>query len=220
MILVVASQVDLSAERLVGRWASHGASLLTPRDLCTEGMQLELGDVMAGKVVAGGNVHDVASVRGVVSMLPLVNEQELVGFDASDRRYVATEMTSFLLYFLSALRCPVLGRPTPASLVGPGWYVEQWISACRRVGFAVSLEESAPSCARKLTLVGDSVVGDCDSRIMTQVLELGVLAKGNFFELSVTGPRDAPVVYGAASSADADDEHVLAAMLSFIAGTA
>ncbi len=51
--------------------------------------------------------------------------------------YVSAEMTAFLLSWLSGLDCPILNRPTPNCLSGPGWRQEQWIHLAARLGIPV-----------------------------------------------------------------------------------
>jgi hypothetical protein len=53
-----------------------------------------------------------------------------------DRQYAAAEMQAFLLAWLDSLECPVLNRPSPSNLSGPGWSTSQWVQRARRLGFA------------------------------------------------------------------------------------
>ena len=65
------------------------------------------------------------------------------------RDYCAAEMTAFLSWWLSELRCPVINRPAAGCLAGPGWSVTAWRRAARRAGF-----DRPPGDDTSLTVVG------------------------------------------------------------------
>ena len=137
MLLVIASGYDTNALNLVARWARHGATLLTCSDLSVAGWHWHPGNPNNATFVAGGRRLHVSELTGALTRLPAIFEQELQHIVASDRAYVATEMTAFLRAWLADLPRPVLNRPTATCLSGPGWRAEQWIATAARIGLPV-----------------------------------------------------------------------------------
>jgi hypothetical protein len=134
LILIVASQVDDAARRLLADFPPGESALLTCRDLSSPGWHVSSMDARAQAVVAGGACFAASRITGVLTVLPCVFERELVHIEEEDREYVASEMTAFLLYWLSGLRCPLLNRPTAGCLSGPNWRVEQWARLAAQLG--------------------------------------------------------------------------------------
>jgi hypothetical protein len=146
VILVLAHAGDEIARRLAARLA---ATVVTARDLSTRGWRhAPLGgpgggvddDVLG---LAGGPVAATA-VRGVVTRMGAVTPPDLGHIAEADRSYVAAEMTAFLLSLLHALPCPVVNRPTPMSLMGPGWTAMRWRAAAIAAGVAVAPDGAGP----------------------------------------------------------------------------
>ena len=137
MLVVVASRHDEVARVFAERHATDGVALLTPEDLSRPGWSLSLGtsgwEPDGTAVVAGRLVRSV-DIAGVLTRLPRVSAAELTRIVAADRRYVAAEMTAFLLAWLASLSCPVLNRPTPSCLAGPNWWPERWVHLATRLG--------------------------------------------------------------------------------------
>ncbi len=74
--------------------------------------------------------------------------QELSYITAADREFAASEMTAFLLAWLSRLPCPILNRPSGTSLCGPNWRTEQWTHAAAKIGIPVEpVQRQIPACA-------------------------------------------------------------------------
>ena len=137
MFVVLASSRDPVAASLVSRWAAHEAVLFSVRDLSVAGWRHHVGETKAGTFVAGGCVVPVKEIKGVLTRLPWVSESELPHIAPADRNYVATEMSAFLIAWLSSLDCRVLNRPSPQCLAGPNWRPEQWVDAATRLGLPV-----------------------------------------------------------------------------------
>jgi hypothetical protein len=76
----------------------------------------------------------VSRIDGVLVRRPAVLAEELTSIHADDRDYAAAEINAFLVAWLSALDCPVVNRPSPRSLDGPGWSVHHWRAAATRAG--------------------------------------------------------------------------------------
>jgi hypothetical protein len=184
MIVVLASRTDECAERFVSRFAGGQAVLATPRDLSMAGWRL--GQSPEQRVmVAGGERLRVAAVRAVLTLLPQVWDGELLHLIESERSYVAAEMTSFLLYFLSTVPCPVFNRPTPECLSGPNWRTEQWLRAAAGAGIPIkpqrrcakpdpTPETVSLSSALSVTVIEGQCLGDAGSRLQERA---GLLAK-------------------------------------------
>jgi hypothetical protein len=138
MFVVLAYAHDRGARDLVARWRGSGrdAAVMTCADLSRAGWIHRPGDPDAGRAVVDGQVVATHAIRGVVVRMPAVAEAELAHLHAQDRPYAVAEMQAFLLAWLSALACPVLNRPTPASLAGPAWHPAEWVARARRLGLA------------------------------------------------------------------------------------
>jgi hypothetical protein len=143
-IVVVANRFDAIARQLVARWAQHDALLLTCEDLSTAGWRYTCGgatdDAMSmagGRAVISGRALAVAEIMGVYTRTPSIFPQELTQIGPPDREYIAAEMTAFLTWWLSALPCVVVSRPTASSLAGPGWRPEEWFWAAVRAGLPI-----------------------------------------------------------------------------------
>lgn len=142
---------------------------MTPHDLTKPGWRHHIGNaVWSSSCVADGHAIRSEEIRGVLSRLPTVTMSSLSAFSPNDRSYVAAEMTAYLAFWLSALRCPVLNRPTPECLVGPNWSSAQWIYRAGRLGLPTrrcvvssssELPESVCDAPTTVIVVGDDCVG-------------------------------------------------------------
>src|SRR5208337_4871033 len=134
MIVVVANRWDPTAGTFASRWAAHNVRVLTSQDLSVVGWQQRLS-VMDGCVaVVERELVPQKEITGVLTRLPCVVEEQLLDIVPEDRPYVAAEMTAFLLFWLSSLKCPVLNRPTPTCLSGPYWHREKWVRVAAAAG--------------------------------------------------------------------------------------
>jgi hypothetical protein len=187
MLVLFASRHDPAAAALAARWADHGATLLTSQDLSMPGWRHFLNAAGADSAVIGGRTVAREEITGVLARWPCIYERELARIDPGDRAYVAKEMTAFLTAWLTGLRCPVLNRPSPSSLLGPSWRPEQWVQAAARVGIPVrtverkvrfgSPGEAAGSPADgpapwRVTIVGDRWFGPVDPALAAHARRL------------------------------------------------
>lgn len=138
MLLVIATAVDAEARELVTRWADHDAALFTCRDLSAPGWRQHLAGPGSSSARIGGTVVPVGAVTAVLTRRPWVFPEELTHIAATDREYVAAELSAFLVAWLSGLPCPVINRPTPACLSGPGWRPHQWMQLAASLGLRPS----------------------------------------------------------------------------------
>src|SRR5271170_1683143 len=148
MLIILAGEQDEVARDLTRRWSSFDGHLMTPKDLSQPGWRHRPGFRNArlprgqkerpgepspdssdqDVAVVDGRTVSVERIDGVLTRLAGVYEWELAHIVPGDRAYVSAEMTAFLLSWLSELDCPILNRPTPTCLSGPGWRQEQWIN--------------------------------------------------------------------------------------------
>ena len=134
MIAVLGSELDAAARGLVEAWSAEDAVLISARDLCTCGWKFHATCADGGTFVAGGVRRQVAHLRGAIVRRPAVAAEELPWIADDDRHYVAAEINAFLVAWLSALRCPVLNRPTATALCGPAWSQTAWHLEAARAG--------------------------------------------------------------------------------------
>lgn len=191
MLVIVASRYDEVARKFAASWQKYDAVLLTCQDLSTPGWCYPLGNVRCSTVIAEGRTVTQKEIRGVITRLPHVFEQELSHIVPNDRSYVAAEMTAFLRVWLSELPCPILNRPTPTCLSGPYWTQERWMQAAalvdipvrplyRRVGRDESRFPDEQAVQQPLTVtvtvVGEHCLGDVDMALMMRARQLASAA--------------------------------------------
>lgn len=221
MLVIVASYWDPSARALAERWAQCGSrlesglgpgcdvSLLTPRDLSLAGWRLHADDTDSAVCVVDGRSVPQSAITGVLTRLPCVSPRELTHIAAADRPYVAAEMTAFLLFWLSHLRCPVLNRPTASCLAGPLLRPEQWVHLAARAGIPVEPlrrtvgprissapaldlspgEEDSTAPAAIITVVGERTFGDADRALHRHALRIAQLAQAELLSVSFSTPE-------------------------------
>lgn len=184
MLVIVAGRHDEKARDLAERWAPWGAAVLTCEDLSVAGWRHLLDNPEDCEVVIDGQAVAAREITGVLTRLPYVPERELRRIAREDRPYVAAEMTAFLRSWLAGLRCPVLNRPTPACLSGPGWRREQWVYAAARIGIPVqpvawhldyeagTPEEKPIPPETSVTVVGARCLGTAGGALVAQARRL------------------------------------------------
>lgn len=197
MLVVVANLQDKVAAWLVDRWRPQGAVLLTCADLSASGWRYCFPASQPSQVNAGGKVIASPEITGVLTRMPCVYEQELGHIVAGDRPYVASEMTAFLLAWLSSLTCPVLNRPVPACLAGPNWRSEQWIALAakldipeRPVHRSASGNSSSlnPESLCEVIVVGERCFGDAAPQLFDYACLLAQAARVDLLAVYFAGP--------------------------------
>jgi hypothetical protein len=229
MIVVAGNRFDKAVQCLVERWKSYGAVLLTSEDLSTPGWRHYPDAIERSCAVLGGRVIRVPEIACVLTIMNAVFEQELIQIVASDRAYVAAEITAFLRSWLSGLPCSVLNRPSATSLCGgPGWSREQWTIAAARLGIPVRqvqrraiLAGVASSCAEDADAVCVSVVGNhCflpglrapDPWLACQALRLAQAAQVEFLAVQFSSPQQGSRFLSANLCPDASDAELTEAI--------
>ena len=185
---MLASQIDSLAKSFV---AERAAALVTPRDLCTEGWTIEVGNIDRSYIVADGVARPASEITGMLNLMPFVYEQELVTIEPADRSYVSAEITAFLFYLLNALPCPILNRPAAECLAGTGWRHEQWALACRKVGIQTgpitrgNRGPVPPESVQPVAVLGDQFVEGQDHPLAARVIALADLAQVTFLQVNL-----------------------------------
>lgn len=207
MLLILASQQDRYAQVLVKRWKNHDARLMTCCDLSTAGWRYYPGNPQASRAVISHRVISFEEISGVIIRLPSVLESDLPHIVAADRDYVAAEMTSFLVAWLSEAGFPVINRPTPTCLMGPNWHPAQWACAAAQVGMRVgrrtqprtpsinTAPETADTKAVTVTVLGERCFGLADDTLKARARMLARRAGVELLAVQFTHPeRDAEFV--------------------------
>ena len=165
MIVVLASRLDDAAPLLVNQLRKTcAAALVVPRDLSIAGWRLHVpGGPQA--LVVNNTITAVTDLRGIVVRLTHVAEEDLTHIVSEDRAYVAAEMSAFLHAWLSAAPVPVLNRPGPNSLCGPGWVPDQWRFVAAASGIPIHRAPQLPSAHDFSSAGGESVIGVGDLTI-------------------------------------------------------
>jgi hypothetical protein len=134
MLLVLANTWDPRGAALCHAWESADARLATSADLSQVGWSFEPSAPETGYAVIDRQRVPVKDIAGICVLMPAVTESDLPHIAASDRIYVAAEMTAFLGAWLSSLPCPTVNPPAPGCLCGPNWRRERWIQLAARLG--------------------------------------------------------------------------------------
>jgi hypothetical protein len=134
MIVVVASPSDPGVSALMARRSPVPVRRLTAADLSRPGWRVGPGD---SRAVIDGEVVAVSAITGVLVRIPAVLGNDLPSMRGVDRQYAATEMTAFLVHWLSSLTCPVLNPPRGSALCAPSWRTERWLLTAASLGLEV-----------------------------------------------------------------------------------
>ncbi|MBV8176771.1 MAG: hypothetical protein JO151_19720 [Verrucomicrobia bacterium] len=230
MIIIVANRWDKTPRSVASDWAPCPVAVLTPQDLSVGGWRQRLSGSDRGTVVAEGQLVPEAEISSVLTLLPCVFEAELVEIAPQDRRYVAAEMTAFLLFWLSRLNCTVLNRPTPTCLSGPYWRREKWVHAAAQAGISVqparrhavppgfSAEEETLLGSAIVTVIGERVIGEVDSTLCGQARCLAALAGVELLSVRFSSPERGGRFVSADTFPDLSDKTVADAVLEHMQG--
>lgn len=237
MLVVFASEHDDEARRLVRRWKDDGAVLMVPSDLSSAGWCILSSQPSRSTCVINGALYRAAEIKGVLVRWPAVVPADLPHIPELDRTYVAAEMNAFLVYWLTALGCPILNRPTPRSLCGPGWDAEHWTHYAsqsglrtrvleRSVNLADAREPASPfrgkhdDTACEVTIVGAEVLGDASPGLRAKVRALVAVAGVSLATVRFDGGDDDACFLEADVRPRLDDPAVEAAVVAFLKGGA
>jgi hypothetical protein len=160
---------------------------MTPSDLSRRGWVLGNGSSDLAHCVVDGQTRSCRDISGVLVRATHVAPEDLGHIVERERRYVATEMTAFLIHWLTQLVCPVLNRPGAACLGGPGWHPEHWAVMAARVGlqarpvqrqvdFEPAETVTTSEGTHVVTIVGERAFGDASLALHEKAIALARLA--------------------------------------------
>jgi hypothetical protein len=226
--LLLASRSDMAAVSFAAS-AGPEVRLMTPADLSQAGWTVRLGDVTRSIAMIAGQPVPAAAIAGVLTRLPGVAEHDLPHIVASDRAYVAAEMSAFLLAWLTALDCPLVNRPTPQCLSGPMWRPEQWVVAANRLGIpakpvvrraarenAGATGDGVAPAATTITIVGREHVGEGDKILVKRAHALADVACVDLLAVQFDGRGANAHFVGAGAWLDLADERVAGMVMDFL----
>lgn len=227
MLVILAAQNDQNAKQLVKKWTSHDARLLTPLDLSVVGWRDRVGFPGDSYAVMDGVQVPFQQLGGILTLLPWVVESELAHIMPADRSYVASELNAFLVSWLTRLTCPVLNRPAPLCLNGPGWRPEQWLAAAASLGIPVRPFQRRVSIAGTdslstfdlvpvtVTVVGKCAIGDCDAELVRRARKLAAFARAELAAVRFSSPDRDALLLGADLFPDLTHPDIQEALLDF-----
>lgn len=220
MILVIASAADATAAALANAWREADARCLRPADLSMPGWRHYIGaDGKRGSIAVGGTVVSEREVTGVLTRTTWISPYELPLIAEADRTYVATEMSAFLLSWLSSLDCPVVNRPLPGCLAGPPWRAPQWMAAAAAAGLHVPafgrMQEPRGDTVM-LTVVGTRCFGAAAPELHAASLRLAALAATALLSLAFDSDRAGATFLGANAFPPLDDVEIRDALLAVL----
>jgi hypothetical protein len=234
MIVILAHRWDQIPKALASRWGADDVGILTAQDLSVAGWRQHLhghlNGTSSGTAVVGQKLVPQNEIDGVLTLLPCVFEQELVETVPEDRRYVAGEMTAFLLFWLSRLECPVLNRPTTTCLSGPYWRREKWIHVAAQAGIPVQpvrrhtvspasvTEELAVPESATVTVVGECIFGAIEPGLRRQARSLADLAGVELLTVRFSSPEPGACFVAADIFPDLSDNELADATLEYLRG--
>ncbi len=224
-IIVLAASQDQAARRFVERNAGAGLCLMTPRDLSRAGWAYRVGRIGESRAAVGEAMLGAAEIAGVLTRIAGVTVQDLPHIKATDRAYVAEEMTAFLLAWLMALECPMLNRPMPQSLTGPGWSADKWVATAAGLGIPVMSSHRKVALSQEpvalrqdgtvVTVIGQRLIGATDSALHRAARILAGAAATDLLSVRFSCPRADGRFMHASPSVDLDDDETGAAVLDF-----
>jgi hypothetical protein len=173
VLAVLASRYDAVARSFAER---QGAVLLTPRDLSTAGWRIEPGRPERSVAVLWGRQVTAAEMGRVVVRLSHVDEAELVHIRKADRAFVAAEMQSFLVTWLTMLGKRILNLPSPAQLLGPIWRVPRWSALAEEIGISAQTGPPPANGFQAITVLGGECVGTWPQRLAAQAGRMAAAA--------------------------------------------
>jgi hypothetical protein len=224
---VLAHQHDIVAKALVERWKDFDAYLLTCRDLSLSGWRCYLSSLGDSRAVASGKIIAYAETKGVLTRLSRILEHDLPNIVNIDRVFVAAEMTAFLMFWLSSLKCPILNRPTPTSLSGPNWHQAQWVFAASKLGIPIhpfhidtsknlGKSESVTNFhPLTVTVVGRSCFGEADDTLKTYARGLAAAAGVNLLSVCFSSRESGSYFISADQMPDISSKEVSDAVLEY-----
>lgn len=205
---------------------------MVPADLSRSGWCCSSRNPDDSRCVIEGTTYRSSEIRGVLVRLPAVLATDLPHIVVSDRDYVASEMTAFLVYWLNALGKPVLNRATPRSLLGPGWFPEHWIYYAAQAGMRVrsmsrairltsfdqpAWPEHSGSFAELTVIAGVRCFGDVAPALAEKARALAAAGHADLVKFRFDGPDSDACFLAADLCPPLDDCRIEQAVLDYFA---
>jgi hypothetical protein len=202
---------------------------MTPSDLARPGWCCTSSDPAHSQFVLQGVSYPSSVIRGALIRAAYIFPSDLPMIVPAERNFVAAEMNAFLIYWLNSLDVPVLNRPTPRSLCGPGWYPEHWTIAAASIGLHVkTIEQSVrlthiqPSAWPQhsgpftdLTIVGQTCLGPASPKLADRARALARLAGVSFVRFCFDTPDNDACFLAADLFPPLDDQAIDTALLQY-----
>jgi hypothetical protein len=138
VILILAPHGYEGARALVGELAPFAAAATSWLDFVAAPSSLHHPHFERSTITVGGRTVSVTDIRAVVNALPAVMPGELTVYDVAEREYQAAELHAWLTFFLTALPCLVLNRPSALSLAGPALSPLGWFHLAQKAGVPIA----------------------------------------------------------------------------------
>lgn len=229
MFLVLCSRADQAAHAFARQFAAHDVRTLTCEEVSQPGWKLAIRGVdRAGvdvelRAAVGGDLIPGERLRGVISRLGNITEQELRHIDVGDRAYVAAEMHAFLFAFLTALPCRKVNQPSPACLYGPNLRGGQWRQLARELGIPVEWEADVAAngshfgaLESEIVVVGDRLIGAASDEVGGWSRELARAAGVSYLYVRYRSHGDEVKLMGADPYPRLEMEEVGPALISWL----
>lgn len=226
-IVILASAADEVALALPQRLSRPDVLVVTPADLSLPGWSYRPGSP-GSVLVARGELLRSDEVAAVITRLPRLSEMELPQIIATDRAYVAAEMSAYLLAWLSEMDCPMANRPSPNCLCGPSWRHERWVTEASRAGLPVeparrvvtagAAEYLSPPCLNRtsVTVVGQRVFGDAGDHLAEQALRLALAISVETLSVHFSDSGNGMRFFTANPWPSLENEEVASALLDYL----
>jgi hypothetical protein len=226
MLMILAKREDPAAAWLAERWRSHDAVFVSAGDFSIDGWSMHLASPGRSRARIADRDIGISDIHGVIVRVAGVDCEDLPHITPADRQYVASEMTAFLLAWLSGLPCPVLNRPTPGNLGGPCWRAEQWTHLAARLGIpVVAVQRRSPGVAVDLaevtcevTVVGEACFGNASAMLKNHARKLAKAAGTDFLAVRFTGPVEGSAFVSASPWPDPASPEIADAVLQCLLG--
>jgi hypothetical protein len=164
LIVILARDGDAAARSLAARWGD-GAGVLCCADIGQRRTAIAHPRINNSTLTLADRSLPISRIEGVLNLLPAIAPADILFYPPEEREYQAAEFHALLLYFLCALSCTVINRPTPLSLNGPVFNALGWYHLASRLGIPL-----AP-----LTTAQDRLIPEFDSRD-SELIEVAILA--------------------------------------------
>lgn len=175
-VIVLLHANDSSLKSFLFKSDKYNIKIFTPMDLSTPGWYYD-DRKENNRCVIGEEILPIRNIDGVITRLPAITQDQLPQIIPSDRFYLASEMTAFLLAWLNSLNCPKLNEPTASCLSGPYLHPEQWVNFAAKLGIPVvkhahrikiGLKNNSVPMQKSasVTVIGDFCLGNVHQRLV------------------------------------------------------